>query len=123
MDLGTDSWGLLSLGIRDRAIARTPVSSPPARPTPEELLPPSDPEPELPKLPTQIIVKQFQAIGSTVFSAEELAAITAPFTHRPLSLAELFEVRAQITQAYRDRGYINSGAFIPPQEFLGDNGL
>lgn len=112
--------GLLSVAIDDEAIARPPVSSPPARPTPEELLPPSNPEPELPKLPTQIIVKQFQVIGSTVFSAEELAAITAAFTHRPLSLAELFEVRAQITQAYRDRGYINSGAFIPPQEFLGD---
>lgn len=134
------SGGLLSVGIHDRAIARTPVSSPPSLetlpeqpsppvlPAPEELLPPSTPEPETvplplpesPNLPTQITVKQFQVTGSTVFSAEELAAITAPFTHRPLSLAELFQVREQITQAYRDRGYINSGAFIPPQEFLGD---
>lgn len=49
--------GLLSVAIDDEAIARPPVSSPPARPTPEELLPPSNPEPELPKLATQIVVK------------------------------------------------------------------
>jgi len=54
-------------------------------------------------------------VGSTVFSLETLAKVTAPFTQRPLSFAELLQVRSAVTQLYVDRGYITSGALIPPQ--------
>ncbi len=63
-----------------------------------------------------ITVKKFEIVGSTVFSQQELQAVTAPFIDRPLSFAELFQVRSAITKLYTDRGYINSGAYIPPQE-------
>lgn len=100
------SGSLCSLGIHHGAIGA------------QESAPPL-PLPESGDLPTQITVRQFEVIGNTVLSAEELATLTDPFTNRPLSLAELFQVSAEITQAYHDRGYINSGAFLPPQELQG----
>jgi hemolysin activation/secretion protein len=54
-------------------------------------------------------------VGSTVFSPEEFAKVTAPFTNRPLSFAELIQARSAVTQLYIDQGYVTSGAFIPPQ--------
>lgn len=105
----------------------TPVPEPELPPTlspPQELLQPPSPTPETPEIPEAIpstipqtiTVKRFDVVGSTVFSAEELAAVTAPFTDRPLSNAELYQVRSAITQFYNDQGYITSGAYIPPQE-------
>jgi hemolysin activation/secretion protein len=69
--------------------------------------------------PKTITVKNFKVEGSTVFSSEELAEITKPFTNRPISLPELFQVRSAITDFYTSKGYINSGAYIPPQELKG----
>lgn len=123
--LGLISVGLLLISINDGAIG-SPIpgaialepDSPLEQPPEPERLP--LPQTESGELPTQITVKRFEVIGSTVFSATELAALTAPFINRPLSLGELFQVSAEITQAYQDRGYINSGAFIPPQELMGD---
>ena len=36
-----------------------------------------------------------------------------------MAIAELFQLRAAITQLYVDRGYITSGAYIPPQALQG----
>ncbi len=92
----------------------------PTLPSPQELLQPSSGESqENPgAIPQTTIVKRFEIVGSTVFRPEELAEITQPFTNRPISLAELYQVRSAITQLYTERGYINSGAFLPPQELL-----
>jgi hemolysin activation/secretion protein len=54
--------------------------------------------------------------GSTVFSAEELGALVAPFENRDLGSRELYRARDAITQLYRDNGYITSGAILPDQE-------
>jgi hemolysin activation/secretion protein len=67
-------------------------------------------------IPQSIIVNQFEVTGSTVFSQPELAAATASYQNRPLTLSELFQARSAITKLYSDRGYLNSGAYIPPQE-------
>lgn len=94
----------------------------PALPSPEELLRPRGPQldPETGEqpegeVPATIVVQGFEVVGSTVFSPEELEAATQPFTQRPISLSELFQARSAITQLYLDRGYITSGAYIPPQ--------
>lgn len=89
-----------------------------ARPVPPALsaspsLPPSR-EPPL-SMRERVAVRQFELTGNTVFSAEELAAVTAPYTNRPLSAEELQEVRRQLTLYYVERGYLNSGAIIPDQ--------
>jgi len=82
----------------------------------DDLLPPAPPLPERPPaIPDVIRVREFRVIGSTVFSPEELAAVTAPFTHRDLTFAELLQARSAVTQLYVERGYITSGALIPPQ--------
>jgi hemolysin activation/secretion protein len=68
------------------------------------------------KIPEKIVVERFEIVGSSVFSNEELAKVTKPYEHRPLTPSELFQARTAITKFYTDRGYVNSGAYIPPQE-------
>ncbi|MGB7441107.1 MAG: ShlB/FhaC/HecB family hemolysin secretion/activation protein [Coleofasciculaceae cyanobacterium] len=108
-----------------------PSETPPELPSPtplpdsEELLIPSPPLPETPDssvpgaVPDSITVERFDFEGNTIITDEELAAATAEFTNRPLSFAEVFEVRSAIIQLYQDRGYLTSGAVVPPQTFTG----
>ncbi|MEH2053700.1 ShlB/FhaC/HecB family hemolysin secretion/activation protein [Nostoc sp.] len=89
-------------------------------PPPAELFPPSapTPTPEEPipgNFPQTIVVERFEVVGSTVFSAQELAKATAEFTKRPISLTEIYQARSKITDLYVKNGYITSGAYIPPQ--------
>ena len=67
-------------------------------------------------IPEQIVVKDFKVVGSSVFSQQELDRAIEPYQNRPLSLPELFEARSTITKLYTERGYVSSGAYIPPQE-------
>lgn len=67
-------------------------------------------------LPEQIVVEDFKVVGSSVFSQQELDKAIEPYQNRPLTLLELFEARSTITKLYTDRGYVSSGAYIPPQE-------
>ena len=104
-----------------------PRPSPPELQTPPSPLPPPDqllqPAPQTPttpeavpgNVPQNIPVKRFEVIGSTVFSRKELDKVLAPFTNRTISFAELFQARSAVTQLYVDRGYITSGALLPPQ--------
>lgn len=102
----------------------SPPETPPVLPPPAELLPPATSTPPTPeevpgKIPGTIRVERFEVVGSTVFSPEELAAVTQPFTGKPISLSELFQVRTAITELYQQQGYITSGAYIPPQKLQG----
>jgi len=98
-----------------------PLPQEPLTPLPslEELLkPPSQTAPPTDTEPTQtgaIAVKQFEVLGSTVFSTAELNEVLAKFTNRTLSFAELLQARSAITDLYVRKGYITSGAYIPPQ--------
>ena len=78
---------------------------------------PSPPEPGVPTQ-TTIYVDRIEVLGSTVFSPEELAQVVRPYEKRNLSFEQLLEVRTLITKYYADRGYITSGAFLPPQDDL-----
>ncbi|YAF99526.1 MAG: ShlB/FhaC/HecB family hemolysin secretion/activation protein (plasmid) [Nodularia sp. CChRGM 3473] len=108
--------------IQPPAPSPIPAPQPPQPlPPPIDLLPPSPPtstpEETIPSEANQtIIVERFEVVGSTVFSAEELAQVTAEFTKRPISLAEVFQARSKITELYINNGYITSGAYVPPQE-------
>ncbi len=90
-------------------------------PPPEQLLQPNQ-NPQTPNLPTpedipgEIQVQRFEVIGSSVFSQEEFNELLKEFTTEPISFAELLRTQDKITQYYFDKGYITSGAFIPPQE-------
>lgn len=100
---------------------QTPLQLPPN----ENLLPqpvPTQPSPEAPsEAPSNIFVRQFEIVGSTVFSPEELAEATKQFTGRNLTFAELLQARSAITQLYVSRGYVTSATILPPQTL--DKGL
>ncbi|MEH2295599.1 ShlB/FhaC/HecB family hemolysin secretion/activation protein [Nostoc sp.] len=101
---------------------RTPPtlpSPPPQLPPPSELLQPNQPllTPDEP-LPTTLqifTVKQFEVIGSTVFSPEKLNQVLAEFINKPITFAQLIEARSKITELYINAGYVTSGAYIPEQ--------
>ena len=67
-------------------------------------------------IPESIKIDNFEIVGSSVFSQQELQKVIQPFVGRSLSFSELFQVRSAITKLYTDNGYINSGAYIPEQE-------
>ncbi|MGB5710039.1 MAG: ShlB/FhaC/HecB family hemolysin secretion/activation protein [Waterburya sp.] len=71
-------------------------------------------------IPKQIVVKNFDVVGSSVFSPKELNQVVKSYRNRPLTLSELFQARSAITKFYTKKGYVSSGAYIPPQEL--DNG-
>lgn len=75
----------------------------------------------LDNIPDKIIVNRFEVVGNSIFPTEEIDIILAIYQDRPLSLAELFQARSAITKLYTEKGYVNSGAYIPPQEL--DNGV
>ena len=90
---------------------------PPTSP-PQLILPPVDTFPELqekraPQL--RIMVRKIHVEGSTVFTAEEIAKVTAPYENRELSTEDLEELRRALTLLYVNKGYVNSGAVIPDQ--------
>ena len=61
-------------------------------------------------------VRQIRVIGSTVFSAAELSAITKAYVERgKLSPEDLEEIRLALTRYYVDRGYATSGAVLRSQ--------
>ena len=92
----------------------------PSSPSSEEMLDPEPPPPpedlDFPFEET-ITISRFKVVGSTIFSAEELAEKTRPLTNRIITFADVLEVRSAITKLYLDEGYITSGAIVPPQRF------
>lgn len=95
-------------------------------PPPEELLEfpaPSLPDSEMPSVSESeevVTVRQFEVLGSTVFTEAEFATALVSFLNRPLTFEDLLEARDTITQLYVDRGYITSGAFIPADQIVED---
>ncbi|MCG6136871.1 MAG: ShlB/FhaC/HecB family hemolysin secretion/activation protein [Nostoc sp. LLA-1] len=96
----------------------TPPTPAPQLPPPSELLQPSQPltpDETLPETSQIFTVKQFEFIGSTVFSQEKLTDLLAKFTNKPITFADLLEARSEITELYIQEGYVTSGAYIPEQ--------
>jgi hemolysin activation/secretion protein len=87
---------------------------------PGQVLPPIVPPPvaEPPDtFPRQrVLVKDIRIVGSTVFSSDELARVTAPYINREVSAEDLEALRRALTVLYISRGYVNSGAILPDQK-------
>jgi hemolysin activation/secretion protein len=66
-------------------------------------------------MPFSVFVREIRITDNTVFSAEELAGVTASYTNRKLTAEDLEVLRVALTQFYIDRGYVTSGAIIPDQ--------
>ena len=93
-----------------------PVELPPGAPAPEDVPPP--PEEEKEPYGVRVFVREIRLAGNTVFSTEELKAITAPYENRIVSSSELEDLRVAVTRYYVERGYLNSGAVIPDQKVV-----
>jgi hemolysin activation/secretion protein len=68
----------------------------------------------------QIKIKNIQVSGNTLFETE-IERLTEAFRGKSATLSELYELRASISKIYTDNGYLNSGAYLPPQKI--QNGL
>lgn len=71
-------------------------------------------------IPGTIVVAEFDFIGSTIFSSEELNQAIANFTDKPISFAQLVQAANAITELYTSQGYITSGAYIPEQSLTSE---
>lgn len=109
-----------------------PLPSEPLQlPPPDTLLQPAPtpaPQPDA-DVPDRILVERFEVVGSTIFEADELAAVARRAVvpddevgdpnetrvGRSLSFAELLQARSAVTEFYTSRGYVTTGALIPPQ--------
>jgi hemolysin activation/secretion protein len=81
---------------------------------------PTEAVPEVEKVPygPKVYVSEIRLTGFTVFTAEELKKITAPYENRVVSSSELEDLRVALTRYYIDNGYINSGAVLPDQQVV-----
>lgn len=91
-----------------------PVLPTPPTPAPSQETPPAETEQKIP-------VQKIEVTGSTLFSEEEIKAITAPVEGNTVTLEELRRVADAITQLYLDRGYITSRAVLADQTI--ENGI
>jgi hemolysin activation/secretion protein len=69
-----------------------------------------------------VLVSKFKVVGATLLSREEIEEIVKPFEGKELSLKELQGVVDLITRAYREKGYVTSRAYLPPQT-IGKDGI
>ena len=77
----------------------------------QDLLPDSN----LKQTPGSIVLKHFDVVGNRTLPDSEIDALLKPYLFRPISFAELFTIQQKITQLFIARGYLTSGAYIPPQ--------
>jgi hemolysin activation/secretion protein len=111
--------------VRPGLERRTTPSDQPELPEPR-FLPPDEPRFELPPLPPAppdrlgaaplVLVRDVVFTGNTVVPTEELEAIARPYEGREVTLEELFRLRDELTLAYVNRGYVNSGAALLDQD-------
>jgi len=94
--------------LQDIAPAPAPLPSDQAPTTPPDVS-----EERLP--PVKVFVREFQFEGHTVFPAQDLQTLAAPYTNREVTTEELERLRTAVTLLYVQRGYVTSGAVIPDQ--------
>ena len=99
----------------NQPILPEPEFLPEQRPTFE--LPPAPP-PRQPGLATgaSLLVKDILVEGNTVLPPADLEALVTPYEGREVTLEELFRLKDEITLAYVNAGYVNSGATLPDQD-------
>lgn len=76
-------------------------------------------KPEVAPLPIKeekIFIKKIDVIGVTLLPQKEIEEIIAPFENKELTLRDFQRVADLITDRYRQKGYITSRAYLPPQK-------
>jgi len=91
-----------------------PAAPPSAAPIPTTTAPSSASAP-LDAAP-RFVLTGFKVDGNTVLDEASIDAVIAPYLNKPVSIADLEEMRRQLTLLYINRGYINSGVIVPDQD-------
>ena len=68
------------------------------------------------KVKAKLLFKTFVLKGCTLLSKEEVERVVKPHIGKKVSLEELEKISEDLTQLYRDKGYVTSYCFIPPQK-------
>lgn len=63
-----------------------------------------------------LTVSRFVFNGNTVFKSEELAALVAGYTGKPVTLAQVFEAADKVTEKYVAAGYTLASVTLPAQK-------
>lgn len=66
-------------------------------------------------------LKEIQISGVTVFKNKILEDKFSPWMDKEVGYSDLLKIASQVTQLYKDNGYITSRAVLPPQEI--ENGV
>jgi hemolysin activation/secretion protein len=90
---------------------------------------PDGPRFELPPLPPapegrldagrSVFVRDVVVTGNTALPAARLDEIARLYEGREVGLEELFRLKDELTLAYVNAGYVNSGAVLPDQDVAG----
>ncbi len=70
---------------------------------------------------TALIIRDIKIIGSTVYSAPQLAELYADLIGERVTLKDVYDLAGRITARYGADGYVLSRAIVPPQQ-LDPNG-
>ncbi len=97
---------------RPELLEQTPPAAPPSVTLPA---PPAPEKESAGVLAGSVFVRKIVVTGSTVFTPEDIARLTAPYENRSVTMQDLESLRRALTLLYVNKGYINSGAVIPDQ--------
>lgn len=97
--------------------AAAPAAGPQPAPAPSAL--------QIPEVPAdyareqalaQVYIRRVEVLGNTVLPAAALATIVSGYEQRELSFEQLEALRLELTRAYTEAGYVNSGVLLPDQD-------
>ncbi len=69
---------------------------------------------------TRVLINKIVVDGITVLSSLRIRNIVEPYEGKELSLDDFREIADAITDAYREKGYVTSVAYLPPQKIQND---
>jgi hemolysin activation/secretion protein len=67
----------------------------------------------------RFVLSEVQIEGARVYGPEDISAMTASYAGREVSVADIYQLAADITARYHEDGYILAKVFLPEQEIDG----
>ncbi|MCX7661199.1 MAG: hypothetical protein N2Z79_00770, partial [Candidatus Omnitrophica bacterium] len=64
----------------------------------------------------KVFIKTIEVIGATLLTTKEIKNITSAYENKELTLSQMQKITDLITDAYREKGFITSRAYLPPQK-------
>ena len=92
-----------------------------SQPRPKSKVVPVKPKSMAPSFPDELeevkfVLKRLFIKGTTIYDKRDLKSIYKKFLRKELTLRQIYEIAQQITNKYRNDGYILSKAIVPPQK-------